>query len=57
MREDSAPFVCATCGGPIGIYERCLVVVKGKPAEIYWLSLTKDEREAARATGVYHRAC
>jgi hypothetical protein len=58
MPEDSAPLlVCATCGGAIGIYERCLVAVSGKPVEIYWLSLTKDGREAARATGAYHRAC
>ena len=58
MREDSAPpFVCATCGGAIGVYERCLVVVSGKPTEISSLSLAKDEREAARAKGAYHSAC
>jgi hypothetical protein len=56
MGEDSAPpFVCATCGGAIGVYERCLVVISGRPVEISWLSLAKDEREAARAN--YHRAC
>jgi hypothetical protein len=58
MGEASAPpFVCATCGGAIGVYERCLVVVGGKPVEISWLSLAKDERETARARGAYHRAC
>jgi hypothetical protein len=58
MGEDSAPtFVCAACGGAIGVYERCLVVISGKPVEISWLSLAKDEREAARANGAYHRAC
>ena len=58
MREHSAPpLVCATCGGAIGVYERCLVVVRGKPVEIAWLSLAKDEREATRAKGAYHRAC
>ena len=58
MREDSAPaFVCATCGGANGVYERCLIVVSGKPVEISWLSLAKHEREAARAKGAYHRAC
>ena len=58
MREDSAPpFVCATCDGAIGVYERCLVVRSGEPVEIYWLSLADDERDAARAKGAYHRAC
>jgi hypothetical protein len=58
MGGDSAPpFVCATCGGAIGVYERCLVVMSGKPVEISWLSLANDERDAARAKGAYHRAC
>ena len=49
--------VCAVCGGAIGVYERCLVAVRGEPVEISWLSLAEDEREAARAKGAYHRAC
>jgi hypothetical protein len=58
MGEDlSDPFVCANCGGAIGIYEPCLVAMSGKPVEVSWLSLAKDEREATRAKGTYHRAC
>jgi hypothetical protein len=58
MGEDSAPwFVCAVCGGAIGVYERCLVAVSGVPVEISWLALAADGREDARAKGVYHRAC
>jgi len=55
--DSTPPFVCATCGGAIGVSERCLVVVSGTPVETSWLSLAKDEREAARAKGAYHRAC
>jgi hypothetical protein len=58
MGEESDPrLVCAACGGAIGVYERCLVVMSGKPVEISWLSLAKDEREAARAKGAFHSAC
>jgi hypothetical protein len=59
MSEGSASgFVCAACGGAIGAYERCLVVVGGGPVEILsWLSLAEDERKAARAEGTYHHGC
>jgi hypothetical protein len=50
-------FVCAACGGAIGVYERCLVVVSGEPVEVSPLSLAEDEREAARAKGTYHHGC
>jgi hypothetical protein len=49
MGEDSgSQLVCAACGA-IGVYEPCLTVVGGEPVEISWLSLAKNEREAARA--------
>lgn len=50
-------FVCAACGGAIGVYERCLVVVSGEPVAILSLSLTEDERDAARLSGTYHHGC
>jgi hypothetical protein len=57
MGDDPGQLVCAACGGAIGVYEPCLTVVGGEPVEISWLSLAKNEREAARAKGAYHRAC
>jgi hypothetical protein len=58
MGEDlSDPFVCVNCGGAIGMYEPCLFAMSGKPVEVSWLSVAKDEREATRVKGTYHRAC
>jgi hypothetical protein len=39
------------------MYEPCLFAMSGKPVEVSWLSVAKDEREATRVKGTYHRAC
>lgn len=58
MSKDSATwFVCAGCGGPIGVYEPCFVEKSGELIETSLLSLNAAERRDAGAKGVYHGAC
>jgi hypothetical protein len=57
IEDSSTWFVCAACGGPIGVYERCFVDQGDELLETSWLSLDADERQDALASGVYHAAC
>jgi hypothetical protein len=49
MSEDSATwFICAGCGGPIGVYEPCFDEKSGELIETSLLSLNADDRRERR---------